>query len=63
VRHYRIRLPPWVKKRYERGGDRVHSLTGVTLMVAERARAPIIELRYRLRRYFARYAPSMRSLI
>ena len=36
---------------------------GVILTVAERARSPIIGLRYGLRRYFARYASSMRSLI
>ena len=35
----------------------------MTLMVTERARAPIIGLRYGLPRYFARYASSMRSLI
>jgi hypothetical protein len=36
---------------------------GMTLTVAERARALIIEPRYGLPRYFARKASSMRSLI
>jgi len=35
----------------------------MTLTVAERARAPIIELRYALPWYFARQASSMMSLI
>ena len=36
---------------------------GATLIVAERAHAPIIGFRYGLSWYFARYASSMRSLI
>ena len=36
---------------------------GAILTVAERARVPIIGLRYGLPLYFARYASSMRSLI
>ena len=36
---------------------------GIILTVAERARLLIMGLRYGLRRYFARYASSMRSLV
>jgi hypothetical protein len=41
--------------------DQAFVARGVILMVAERARAPIIDSRYGLLRYFARYASPQRA--